>query len=81
MRHLGEIGAEGDILTVPLMARHTLNGILSNFGSAMNYSNPSSFNLQEMVKSSPPLMRAKTFHYTQWINWKLQYKVKFDAFD
>ena len=78
MRHLGEKGAEGDTLTVPLMARHTLNGILSNFGSAMNYSNPSSFNLQEMVKSSPPLMRAKTFHYTQWINWKLQYKVKFD---
>jgi len=80
MRHLGEKGAEGDTLTVPLMARYTLNGILSNFGAAMNYSNPSSFNLQEMVKSSPPLMRAKTFNYTQWINWKWQYKVKFDKF-
>lgn len=78
MRHLGKQGTEGSEVIVPLMARQTLNGIMSNFGSAMNYSNPSSFNLDSMVKSSPPLMRAKTFHYTQWINWKWQYKVKFD---
>ena len=78
MRHLGKTEMEGDTLIVPVMARKTLNGIMSNFGSAMNYSNPSSFNLDSMVKSSPPLMRAKTFNYTQWINWKWQYKVKFD---
>ena len=44
MRHLGKQGTEDGAVIVPLMARQTLNGIMSNFGSAMNYSNPSSFN-------------------------------------
>lgn len=38
MRHLGKTEMEGDTLIVPVMARQTLNGIMSNFGSAMNLS-------------------------------------------
>jgi len=78
MRHLGKQGTEDGAVIVPLMARNTLNGILGNFGAAMNYSNPSSFDLDSMVKKAPPLMRAKTFNYTQWINRWWQYKVRFD---
>ena len=78
LRFLGKTSNSGGSLTVPVMARNTHQGILSNFGAALNYTNPDSLDL-EVVSSKPPaLMRSKSFHYTQWINWKWQYKVKYD---
>jgi hypothetical protein len=79
MRFLGKKSSNGGELTIPLMARNTYRGIESNFGAALNYSDPTKFTLENMVSRAPQLMRSKTFSYRQWINWKWQYKVEYDS--
>ena len=78
LRFLGKTSNSAGSLTVPVMARNTYQGILSNFGAALNYANPDSLDLEAVSTKPPVLMRSKSFHYTQWINWKWQYKVKYD---
>ena len=78
LRFLGKTSNSAGSLTVPVMARNTYQGILSNFGAALNYTGPDSLDLEAVSTKPPVLMRSKSFHYTQWINWKWQYKVKYD---
>ena len=78
LRFLGKTSNSAGSLTVPVMARNTYQGILSNFGAALNYTSPDSLDLEAVSTKPPVLMRSKSFHYTQWINWKWQYKVKYD---
>ena len=80
LRFLGKTSNSAGSLTVPVMARNTYQGILSNFGAALNYTNPDSLDLEAVSTKPPALMRSKSFHYTQRINWKWQYKVKYDNF-
>ena len=80
LRFLGKTSDSAGSLTVPVMARNTYQGILSNFGAALNYTNPDSLDLEAVSSKPPALMRSKSFHYTQRINWKWQYKVKYDNF-
>jgi len=79
LRFLGKTSKSDDSLMIPLMTRNTYRGIQSNFGSALNYANPDGLDLEAVSSRPPSLMRGKTFHYTQWINWKWQYKIKFES--
>ena len=84
MRELGRVTSASNTVTIPQMARETLQGIESNFGAALNFNNLS---IKSMTSSAPFLLRPKTFSYKEYLKksgWnKLYpvYKVQYDKFN